>query len=324
MSTVHTIRGPISTSRIGRTLAHEHITAGSAGMERLPWVYDPEVAFKCNVEALARAKAVGVDTIIDLTPLDLGRQVELLQRIADADLGIHIVAATGVYRWVPMYLRGIGPDDGAEHFLRELEDGIEGTTLKPGIIKLAWDVEYRLREGRPGLSPREILECMARAVARAAKASGTPISCHTLATDEQGIPLLDIFEDEGLNLRAVTIGHSNDTTNVQYLKEVVRRGATVGLDRFNANHSPAERERRAQLAATLARGGFADQVSLGHDAAPYKCVGRPQSDLDCWLPVPTVEVPLLSKLGVTDGMIDAMFTESVKATFEAAGSMAKR
>lgn len=324
MSTVQTIRGPIDSSELGWTLSHEHLTAGGPGMEKFPWIYIEDDAVAANVAALSRAKDAGIDSMIDLTAFDLGRQVSLFERIADADTGVSIVCATGTYRWVPMYFSGRTADDLAEHYLREINDGLHGTSIKPGIIKLAWDLEYRLNEGLPGATIRDGLEKCARGAARAAKASGIPISCHTRAVDELGTPLLDIFDDEGLDLRAVTIGHSNDTADLDYLKRIAARGATVGLDRYFPRAGEAELERRAGVALALAQAGYADQVSLGHDASPYYCMA-PHAGVDtsgCWLPVAEHEVPWLRANGATEDQISALQRGSVRAMFEAAAAMA--
>ena len=322
MTTVQTIRGPIDSSQLGRTLSHEHLTAGGAGMERLPRIYDQDEAGAACVEALRRVKAAGIDSLIDLTPLDLGRQIALFQRVAAFDTGVNVVCATGVYRWPPMYFWRREVDEIAEYFLDELRDGIEGTDIRPGIIKLAWDLEHRLTEGRAGFTPRDILEKTARAAARAAKVAGVPISCHTLATARLGEPLLDIFQDEGLDLRAVTIGHSNDTQDLDYLKGLAARGATVGFDRFGALYPEEERVRRAGLALAMAQAGYTEQVSLGHDGSPYMRLGPGEPNPDCWLQVPQFEVPWLREHGAGEDAIDAMLRRSIRATFEAAARMA--
>jgi phosphotriesterase-related protein len=291
-------------------------------MERLPWIYNEDDAVGSSVEALRRVKAAGIDSLIDLTPLDLGRQARLFQRVAQAGTGVNVVCATGVYRWVPMYFTRREPDEIAEHFLHEIRDGIDGTDIRPGIIKLAWDLEYRLTEGLPGFTTRDGLEKTARGAARAAKAAGVPISCHTRAVDELGTPLLDIFEDEGLDLRAVTIGHSNDTKDLDYLKGLLARGATVGLDRFFAQAPEEERVRRSQLALTLAQAGYAEQICLAHDASPCYRFGGVTPNPDCWLPVPQFEVPWLLEHGASEDQVDAMMRRSIVATFESAARMA--
>jgi phosphotriesterase-related protein len=327
MSEVQTIRGPVASGGLGWTLSHEHLTGGGAGMQAFPWMYDEDEAVKANLEALRSARDAGIEGLIDLTPFDLGRQVSLFEKVAEADTGVNIVCATGVYRWVPLYFSGRPADEIAEHFLRELQDGIQGTAIRAGIIKLAWDQEYRLNDGPEGSTIRSGLERAARGAARAAKAAGVPISCHTLATDELGTPLLDIFEDEGLDLRAVTIGHSNDSKDMTYLKRIAGRGATVGLDRYFPAGGEAELARRAGLALELAQAGYAEQVTLGHDASPYYCLGPRQegADLsDCWLAVPQHEIPWLREHGATDDQIDALCRRSVQATFDAAAAMAAR
>jgi phosphotriesterase-related protein len=321
MTDVQTIRGPVDSGRLGWTLSHEHLTAGGPGMQSFPWIYDEDDAVEANLGALRRARDAGIDSLIDLTPFDLGRQISLFEKISEADTGVNIICATGAYRWVPMYFLRRPIDEVAEHFLRELQDGIQGSSIRAGIIKVAWDQEYRLTDGPEGFTVRSGLERVARAAARAAKAAGVPVSCHTLAADELGTPLLDIFEDEGLDLRAVTIGHSNDSADESYLRRILARGAVAGLDRYFSRAGEEEMARRAGLALALARAGFAEQVTLGHDASPYYCFApRPAgTDVsDCWLPVPQFEVPWLREHGATDDQIDAMCRRSVQSTFEAA------
>ena len=212
-------------------------------------------------------------------------------------------------------------DEIAAHFVREIREGIEGSQIRAGAIKLAWDLEYQLEQEAGRVSPRVMLERTARAAARASKATGVPISCHTRAVDELGTPLLDIFEDEGLDLRAVTIGHSNDTRDLDYLRGLAARGATVGLDRFFSTEDDYVAERSA-IALELARAGYAEQVCLGHDGSPAGLWGG-WSDArrsDCWTLVSQHEVPWLLDNGATEDDVDAMLRRSIAATFEAAAA----
>ncbi len=114
-------------------------------IERLPGFIDSEarqteMVDRC-VDALARAADAGIDSIIDLTPFDLGRQVWLFEAVAERS-PLNIVCATGVYRWVPPIYWGLSEDELASLWISEIEDGIEGTGIRPGFIKLAWDLEY--------------------------------------------------------------------------------------------------------------------------------------------------------------------------------------
>jgi phosphotriesterase-related protein len=320
MSVVQTIRGPVDSGALGATLNHEHLNPQPAGaaFERMgPKWYDEQATARADVEALRRVKRAGIDCILDVTPLDLGRQISLFERVAEVDTGVHVVAATGVYKMIPMHFMVADVDTIAEYFLREIQDGIEGSPIHAGIIKLAWDAEYGLENHRVQL------EKTARAGARAAKAGGVPLTCHTRAGDRLGTPLLDIFEDEGLDLAAVTIGHTNDSNDLEYIRGLAARGANVGLDRFSMRHDEAERARRGGIAVAMAQAGFAHQTSLGHDGFPIR-IASTEPNLDCWLPVPTVEVPWMLAHGATRSDVDAMLTTSIRRTFEAAAAMARR
>lgn len=322
MSTVNVIHGTIDSADLGRTLSHEHLTNGSAGMENIPGLMGPDRRQEMidrSVAALARVRQSGIDSILDVTPFDLGRQGWLFEGVAKRhdEHGVNVVCATGIYRWVAPVFWGWSEDEIADYMIGEFENGVDGTGIRPGIIKLAWDMEYRLNEGR--LPIRSLLERTARAAARTSKACGIPITCHTLAIDELGTPLLDIFEDEGMDLRAVTIGHSNDATNMEYLENVARRGANVGLDRFSST-DPEYVAHRSGIALHLIKAGFADQVSLGHDANPAGLWSRWSDALktECWTLVPEHEVKWLLENGASEDDIDAMLSRSIRSTFEAA------
>ena len=87
MPTINSINGPISIDDLGWTLSHEHLTNGTSGMQDLPGICDTperkqEIIDRC-VEALKRAKSSGINSMIDLTPFDLGRQAWLFESIAE-------------------------------------------------------------------------------------------------------------------------------------------------------------------------------------------------------------------------------------------------
>jgi len=323
---ITTISGSISSSDLGWTLSHEHLVSGMGGMDKIAQLYDRTEALRRSQEALEAAYASGIRTIIDCTPLDLGRQADVFERLADTS-PINVIAATGLYRWVPLTYYTWSPDAIAEYFIKDIEIGLESTSVKAGIIKLAWDYEYRLDEG-PG-SPRFQLEKAARGAARASRATGVPITCHTRALDELGLPLLDIFEDEGLDLRAITIGHSSDSRDMSYLNQLLIRGTTVGLDRFQSNLPEEEKLRRSQIALDLIQSGFGDQICLGHDSAAYSLNLGPTSgggraeDSDCWSPVPDWQIPWLIEQGVSNSDIDDVMSRSIAKTFDAASKMSR-
>ena len=226
MAKVNSVLGPLDTSELGFTLTHEHVVTSSAGIRQTyPELYGDYDRFLEQAAAtLSEAREGGVRTIIDLTTLDLGRDIRMLADLSRRT-GVQIIAATGIWRDIPRALWSRSPDEIAPLFVREIQEGIEGTGIKAGIIKVANDAEGVTREG----------EIILRAAARAAKQTGVQISTHSYAPHRVGEQQVAVFEDEGFDLNRVYIGHSNDSTDLEYLQGLLRKGVWLGLDRHQTS-----------------------------------------------------------------------------------------
>jgi phosphotriesterase-related protein len=302
---------------------HEHIFVLSPEiMANYPQAWgDEDQRVADAVVRLNELKARGVDTIVDLTVIGLGRYLPRVARVA-AQTELNIVVATGVYTYndVPMYFHFTGPGtvlDGPEPmtelFVHDIEDGIAGTGVKAAILKCATD--------EPGVTPG--VERVLRAVAAAHRQTGVPISTHTHAATRRGLEQQRFFEQEGVDLTRVVIGHSGDTTDIGYLEELIAGGSYLGMDRFGADVYLPFEERVATVAAMCER-GHADKMVLSHDASCF---------ID-WLPEDVVAValpnwhylhihndvlPALRQRGVTDEQIDTMLIHNPRKIFEAKG-----
>ena len=170
---VNTVLGPISASDIGKTLMHEHFYFGYPGFNgnTLHEKYFSEL-LELGVEVANRAKAHGVQTIVDATPSDCGRNPELLKAVSEKS-GVHIVCSTGYYyegEGAPAYFkfkRGLGTaeEELYELFMSEITNGIGKTGVKPGVIKLA--------SGKDAISEYE--DMFFRIGAKVQKETGIPI-----------------------------------------------------------------------------------------------------------------------------------------------------
>ena len=123
-----------------------------------------------------------------------------------------------------------------------------------------------------------------------------------------------IFEDEGVDLNRVYIGHSNDTTDLDYLPGLVRKGVWLGMDRLGSPTPPIgpDLEGRAQTLATLIKAGFGDRVMVSHD---WSVMGvsrssnpraRLSANPDGWLFAKRRLFPRLLELGVSQDQIDRL------------------
>jgi len=312
---VETMAGPIRTSDLGFTLMHEHIITRSEGMiQNFPHIWDQQAVLDYVVKMLTALKAQGVNTIVDLTVLGLGRDIPMLLPVVER-AGIQVIVATGLYTFsdLPTYFRNRNADEMADLFVRDINLGIQGTKVKAAILKCATDA--------PGITPG--VEKALQAAARAHLRTGVPISTHTHAATRRGLEQQDLFESEGVDLKRVIIGHSGDSDDLDYLTKLLERGSYIGMDRFGLDSFLPEEKRIATI-AKLCHMGWAERMVLSHDAMAYFDVyelgaiefARPQ-----WNYLNLVEniIPKLLKAGVTSEQIGTMTRENPRRIFENVG-----
>jgi len=324
MALVNTVRAPIDTSGLGLTLMHEHVFVLSTEiMQNFPESWGDEDKRVDNaVVRLNELKAAGVDSIVDLTVIGLGRYIPRIQRIA-AQTELNIIVATGVYTYndVPMYFHYQGPGTelgGPEFmtdmFVRDIEEGIADTGVKAAILKCATDVQ--------GVTPG--VERVLRAVAQAQRQTGVPISTHTHARTERGLEQQRIFQEEGVDLSRVIIGHSGDTTDIQYLEKLISNGSYLGMDRFGIDVLLSF-EDRVNTVARMCERGHAEKMVLSQDASCF-IDALPEAALPAILPnwhylhIQNDVVPALKKRGISDEQITTMLVDNPRDIFERQGS----
>jgi phosphotriesterase-related protein len=254
-ATVETALGPVATTALGPTLMHEHIVTRSPGVhENWPHLFDRDAILLIAEAKMADLYGRGIRTIVDLTTVDLGRDIDLILAVARRSR-VQVIVATGVW-WMPQrYFGAHGIDEVAELFIRDITVGIGTSGVKAAIIKCATDTA--------GVTP--VIENVLRACARAQKATGVPISTHTWAAGRSGEAQQAIFAQEGVDLRRVIIGHSGDSEDLGYLRGLMERGSTIGMDRFGLdNFLPTAK--RVEVLARLCAEGYAGKMVLSHDA----------------------------------------------------------
>ena len=303
MTRVQTVLGPVDGDQLGVTLSHEHIfVVMGEDNKHYPWMFDLQATKERAIAEVAEAKAGGIDTMIDLTTPDLGRDVEFVRDVAKST-GMQIIVATGIWRDVPRSFWARDVDKIADIFVREIETGIGSTDVKAGVIKVANDMGGVTPEG----------ERVLRGAARASKRTGCPISTHHWAPERVGTRQVEIFEEEGVPMHQVCIGHSADTTDVKYLEALLDCGAYLSMDRYPGAEGRPDWQQRNQTVKALIDDGWAHRLMLGHDYAPAPVSAgskrAPSSEPTRYLFVTTVALPALRKDGVSEGTIDLMTRE---------------
>ena len=312
MTTINSVLGPLDTASLGFTLMHEHIISTSAGVSRdYPELLGARLMERV-VGDLKRAKEGGVDTIVDATTIDLGRDVDLLAE-ASRRSGVNIIACTGWWLDIPRCLAGISADRLAQVFTREIEQGISKTDIRAGILKSASDMA--------GVTPEAAV--ILQAVARAHRRTGVPIMLHSYSPGQIGRQQLAVLKEEGVDLHRVKMDHSNDTTDEEYLGWLLAQGCYLGLDRYpGRNTSPLARTRTMKA---LLDAGYAGRLCLSHDrtiapviAADQEATAAARLKLNPYgyLYIKEVVFPQLREMGVDEAIVNSLCVDGPRNFFE--------
>lgn len=259
MPTIQTVTGPVLAESLGLVLVHEHVAASSPDiMHGWPELYGGrERLVELAVRVLKQAHGDGVRTIVDATPIDLGRDVRLLADVSRRS-GVTIIAATGHWLNPSVAMTARTTEELAGRFIADATEGLDGSTIRAGVLKIASDAE---------ITPFQ--ERVLRAAAQAHHETGVPIITHTAAHHRTGEKQAALFEELGVDPGHVVIGHSDDSTEIDYLAGLAERGYLIGMDRLPNGNLPEYGSQtvsaRVRMIADLVELGHGGQLVLSHD-----------------------------------------------------------
>lgn len=354
---VVTVNGRVDPDSLGVTITHEHTFTDLA----TPWFEDPDSAYERSiahdpvkiedlwyieknhfnhednlrlesfdeaVEELGHFYRAGGDTVVDVTPKNLGEDPQRVRAVA-RETGLQFVHGTAYYvrSAHPDRVDETSLDDLTEEFVSDVRDGIGDTRVRAGVI------------GEIGLSGHihDQEEKVLRAGTRAALRTGAPLSIHPPGrTDESqrdrtyprsrwGLEVLDIIEDEGLEPDRVAMGHMDGTIyeDLTYHHELADRGAYVEYDLWGTekylprwNDSYPSDTWRVDAVRELLDAGHGSKVLFSHDIgskSKRRCHGG-----HGYAHVLESVVPRLLANGVSEEQIDQILIDNPKRmlTFE--------
>lgn len=248
----NTVLGKISEEELGVTLCHEHICCYSEYLHTMAGAdyLDKDTLRRAAVKYLKELKATyGLTAFLDCTPVNIGRDVDLLKSVSE-QAGVHILCATGFYYPVEALVHHLGASRMAEYMITDAKK------VNAGVIKCAVEKE-EIGWGE---------ETLLQAVAEAQKELHLPIVLHTNARNQNGRRALEILLGEGISPKSITVGHLSDTDDMEYLLEMAKSGCYLGLDRLYDNRSEEYIAKTVGKIRTLCEAGYADRMILSHDA----------------------------------------------------------
>ena len=305
--TIMTVRGPMRPSAMGFTLSHEHILANFQPLgdrEKHPWTYDLDEVVKVVLPYLQQIKKLGCRTFVDCTAVALGRDPRLLKRLSE-ESGLHILTVTGNYaavnaQFLPSYVFTDSVEALANRWITESRSGIEGTGIRPGLIKLGFN-------GGP-LTDAE--QKLIRAAAITHRKTGLTIGAHT-GPAISAFAQLSILEQAGIHPSAwIWIHAQNELDSSQHIK-AARMGAWVSFDGVSAEALTTH----VELVKRMKNEGLLHRVLVSQDAGWFH-VGQPHGGaFRTFETVFSEFIPAIRTAGFTEVDIRTLFNDNPANAF---------
>lgn len=251
---IRTVLGDMDIPAGVAALAHEHICNYSEWIYQMdPTYMDKTATIDAAVQELAWLREKhGLGLFLDCTPVNIGRDVELLREVARWS-GVAIVCSTGFYYQEEPMLYETSAEKLTAYMVRD------AANIHAGLIKAGVEAET--------LSP--FVEKLLYATAMAQKELHLPIVLHTNARNRNGEKAVQLLLREGVSPTAITVGHLSDTEDMAYIGSFAEMGCYVGLDRLYGSMDEGYIRDKVGQIQWLCDHGYADRVLLSHDDALF-------------------------------------------------------
>jgi len=288
-----TVTGLIDPEKTGIMLPHEHFMSTFGGEMIYEPQYDEEKLYAFVVPYLKSLKQMGCGTIADCTAAWFGREPEILKKCSE-DSGVYVLTNTGYYgaandRYIPEHAYKETADQLADRWLKEWEEGIDGTGIHPGFLKIGVD------DGPLSDIDRKLIT----AAARVHLQSGLVIAVHTGDNVESVKQQFDILNRENVHPGAWIWAHANKVKNLDDLVFAAQQGAWIELDGVSVENN----ELHLEYVKKLKERGFLNQILLSHDGNSFRFNDRQPKLYDDLF---KTFIPMLRVNGFTDNEINQL------------------
>jgi phosphotriesterase-related protein len=300
---VMTVLGPIAPERLGRTLIHEHVMVDFIGADATgPERYDPEEVFLKALPHLRQVRSAGCDTLVDCTPAYIGRDAGLLRRLSQSS-GLQMVTNTGLYgaaqdKYVPRFAYAETAQQLAARWVKEFEDGIPPSGVRPGIIKI----------GVNSGPLSEIDSKLVKAAVITHQQTGLTIASHT-GDGVAAMAQISTLKSRGVAPAGFIWVHAQNEADTRLHLRAAEAGAWVEFDGI----SSATAKKHVELVLRMKHAGYLRRVLLSQDSGWYH-VGEPGGgNFRSYDFLFTEFLPLLGRAGVSAQEIETLMVGNPRA-----------
>ncbi len=280
-----TVTGEVTAKNPGIILPHEHVMSTfGADLSRYP-EYDTQKLFESVVPYLRKVHELGCEVLADCTAIYFGRDPLILRRLSELS-GIKILTNTGYYgaaddRYIPEHAYKESASELAGRWIREWRDGIDGTGIKPGFIKIGVDGS--------GLS--DIDAKLIDAAAETHLATGLVIAAHTSGNSDGALQQIDHLKRAGAHPSAWIWVHAQNGDKDAIL-QAAKSGAWIEFDGVSADSI----DENLEFVDMMKSKGYLQQTLLSHDGNSFRASGREPKPYDALF---TGFIPALQDKGFT-------------------------
>ncbi|MBN1478846.1 phosphotriesterase [candidate division KSB1 bacterium] len=259
---VVTVNGRLAASEMGITLPHEHLLVDFIGADSTSTArWDKNDVMDVVLPYLLEIKELGVKTFIDCTPAFLGRDPILLKMLSEKS-GIHILTTTGYYgayhnKFIPRHAINKTAEELAAIWIAEYRDGLEGTGVRPGIIKIAVERDGPLSD---------VHKKIVTAAALTHLATGLTIVSHT-GPESAAYEQIELLQSLGVAPEAFVWTHAHEGSKQAHI-DLAQKGVWISLDKVNDD--PRTIEEIAGQLKNLKNNNLLDKALVSHDAGWYR------------------------------------------------------
>ena len=255
---INTVSKSVTTTDFGNVLIHEHIGCISNDLTHIfkdKWLNKQELTdFAAEILIKIRDK-YGVGLFVDGTPIDLGRDISLLKSVSEK-ANIPIVAATGLYHYPAFYTSAYSESEMAAWFIKECEEGIEETDIKPGILKAATD-RIITTDNKKRLAAMAIVQ----------NETHLPIYIHSTHNDDIIDRQIEILLRYITHTEKIIIGHTALNPQKEYLERILDMGCYICVDQCHCTRYDIDTI--GKMLVSLCKKGYTDKILLSNDLCIY-------------------------------------------------------
>ena len=303
---VMTVLGPISTSEMGITLTHEHVLVDFIGAEKTgQHRWDHQQVIRVVQPHLSKLKEASVQTLVECTPAYIGRDPLLLKLLSQKS-GIQLITNTGYYgasdnKFLPSHAFTESADELALRWTKEWEEGIDGTGIKPGFIKI-------------GVNPDELSplhQKLIKAAARTHIKTGLPIASHT-GPGAPALQQIEILRKEKISPEAFIWVHAQSEEDPLMHLKAAQEGAWISLDGINAGNM----NEYLQMINNLREKNYLSKILISQDAGWYSPGEENGGDFRGYDTITSEFLPLLRQHGYSEAETRQLLIENPRKAFE--------